>query len=295
MVPAGDLGRRSEPSAPRLAGGTRHVLGLDVGWSTVRRSSAACLLSWDAAQVEARIVRFTAHPAEYRPVLRDLIGGRRLAAAAFDGPLRGDLAEIGLYRTAERLMTVGLARHIGKPGQCNSPNGRLLNRAANAYAGDVLAIAEVAPASHAAAIHDRAIAEAFPTSFLGCMLDRGFREPGRARSDSYFLRLAGDPRGCRLTALVRRLLPGRALGFAPGTIRDHDERAALVCAVTALCVAVRAYVAVGDAQGRIILPPRATGGQPGLQDWAWAILAAGAAADGAALIAETVPCLPDRA
>ncbi|MGF1623263.1 MAG: hypothetical protein ACFCVH_00155 [Alphaproteobacteria bacterium] len=272
-----------------------HVLGLDVGWSLVRRSSAACLLSWTDAEVSASIVRFTADPAVYRPALTALVGGRVLAAAAFDGPLRGDLEEIGLYRLAEKLMTGGLARHIGKPGQTNSPNGRLLNRAASGYARDLLALAEVGASAHAAAIHAQAIAEAFPTSFLGCMLDAGFREPGKARSDSYYLRLTGDPRGDRLAGLIARLLPGRALRFAPADLRNHDDRAALVCAATALCIARRSYVAVGDDHGRIILPPRAAGDAPGLQDWAWTILAAGAAAAGAPIIVETGPSLPDRA
>lgn len=272
-----------------------HVLGLDVGWSTARRSSAACLLSWDQERVDARIVRFTADPDSYRPALVALVGGRRLEAAAFDGPLRGDLAEIGLYRLAEKIMTVGLARHIGKPGQTNSPNGRLLNRAASRYARDLLELAEVAAATHAGAIHPQAIVEAFPTSFLGCMLEAGFREPRRARSDSYFLKLTGDGRGCRLEGLVRRLLPGRTLGFAACDIRNHDDRAALVCAVTALCVARGSYVAVGDDHGRIVLPPRAEDGGPGLQDWAWTILAAGAAAAGTTPISATAPSLRDRA
>jgi hypothetical protein len=41
-------------------------------------------------------------------------------------------------------------------------------------------------------------AEAFPTASRGVMLDEGFREPGRARSGSYFERLTtsrqGDPK-----------------------------------------------------------------------------------------------------
>ncbi|MEZ5667614.1 MAG: hypothetical protein R3F55_09320 [Alphaproteobacteria bacterium] len=261
------------------------VLGLDVGWSTARRSSAACLLGWTAHAVEADIVRFTADPADYMPRLAALVGERPLLAAALDGPLRGDLAEIGRYRLGERLLTRGLARHIGKPGQSNSPNGRILNRAASAYARHLLDRFAIADSRHAAAIHGRAVAEAFPTSFLGTMLDAGFRERGRARSDSYFVRLTGDDRGCRLSRLVGALLPGRSLAFAPGILHNHDDRAALVCAVTALCVAQRRYTAVGDDQGWIVLPPRLAGGA-GMADWAWAILQANAAAEGAAVLAE---------
>lgn len=271
-----------------------HVLGLDVGWSTVRRSSAACLLTWDAHRISARIIRFTADPADYRPALANLIGARRIAVAALDGPLRGDLAEIGLYRTAEMLMTRGLARHIGKPGQTNSPNGRLLNRMTNCYARELLAAAVVEPAIHAGAIHPQALVEAFPTSFLGTMLDQGFHQPGKARSDLYYARLTGDPSGDRLTRLIQILLPGRSLSFTPVRLRNHDDRAALVCAITALCVMQRRYIAVGDDNGRIVLPPRTTAGAPGLQDWAWTILQANAEAAGTGIIAGTGPSLPDK-
>ena len=39
------------------------VLGYDVGWSLTRRSSAACLLEWDARAVRLTLRRFTAAPA----------------------------------------------------------------------------------------------------------------------------------------------------------------------------------------------------------------------------------------
>lgn len=239
-------------------------------------------------------MRFTADPADYRPALAALIGNRRLAVAALDGPMRGDLTEIGLYRTAEMLMTRGLARHIGKPGQTNSPNGRLLNRVTNCYARELLEAAVIAPATHPGAIHPQALVEAFPTSFLGTMLDEGFHQPGKARSDLYYARLASDPSGDRLARLIHAVLPGRCLSFAPDRLRNHDDRAALVCAITALCVAQRRYIAVGDDNGRIVLPPRATAGTPGLQDWAWTILQANAAAAGANFITEMGPSLPDR-
>jgi hypothetical protein len=39
-------------------------------------------------------------------------------------------------------------------------------------------------------------------------------------------------------------------------IVNHDDRAALVCALTSLSVATGDFVAVGDDNGWIILPPR---------------------------------------
>lgn len=268
--------------AVRDEDGDGAVLGYDVGWSLQRASSAACLLAWDARSARLSLRRFTAQPAAVRAAVGDLAGGRRLLAAAFDGPLNATLSEIGLHRQGDRILTVGIARHIGKPGQCNVPNGRRLNAAANEAVHAVLAAADVAPAAHAAAIHACAIAEAFPTSFLGLLLDAGQtgRDGWRARSDLYYVRATAGAGGGRLGALLRRLLPGRKVTPPLDSVSDHDERAAVACAVTALCVARRRYLAVGDGvHGWHVLPPPAPkAGAPGIQPWALAILRANAGA-----------------
>jgi hypothetical protein len=63
----------------------------------------------------------------------------------------------------------------------------------------------------------------------------------------------------------------------------HDDRAAHVCALTALCVAARDYTAVGDEDGWIILPPSSF-----VQGWAMDALRANAAGErGSALHIET--------
>jgi hypothetical protein len=123
------------------------------------------------------------------------------------------------------------------------------------------------------AIHDRAIVEAFPSTFLGLMLaDPSRLRPKRGdRSDAYFVSLVG---GGGFTALLDRLLPGRSASTPSGDIRNHDDRAAFTCALTALCVAAGDVTAVGDADGWITLPPRAT-----IPAWAWLELAANAGAE----------------
>jgi hypothetical protein len=50
-------------------------------------------------------------------------------------------------------------------------------------------------------------------------------------------------------------------------VRNHDDRAALVCAITALAIAAGDFTAVGDADGWIALPPRSF-----VQPWAWSDL-----------------------
>jgi hypothetical protein len=62
---------------------------------------------------------------------------------------------------------------------------------------------------------------------------------------------------------VQHCLPGRSLIRHPSEVTNHDDRAALVCALTALCVTVEDYTAVGDEDGWIILPPASL-----VQGWA---------------------------
>jgi hypothetical protein len=230
------------------------VLGIDVGYSPTRKSSAVCLLSWTEAAVTWSIQRFRAVEPERTETIRRTAGGARLLAAAFDGPLRRSLDVVGRYRTAERMLTRRLAPIAGKPGQASAPVGKLLNAHANECARIVLLHCDVAPAAHTVAINERAVVEAFPSSFLGLLIADPMSLKARRgdRSDLFFRHLADSG------ALVRLLshgLPGRRPVLDPRHITNHDDRAAFVCALTALCIASLDYTAVGDEDGWIILPP----------------------------------------
>lgn len=232
------------------------VLGIDVGWSLKSRSSAVCRLDWDGQTVRWTINRFTAQADDRRDAILTTAGAHHLLAAAFDGPLRGDLKPIEVYRTAERRLSERAIRDaIGKLAQSNSGNGRLLNAATHACAGIVIEHTLLAGATHPHAIHRLAIAEAFPNSFLGLMLaDPAPHKGGRGqRSDRYYVALVADG---TLERLIAHHLPGRRLEQGLAIVTNHDDRAALICAITALGVANDDYVAVGDEDGWIILPPR---------------------------------------
>jgi HD domain len=229
------------------------VLGVDVGWSTSRWSSAVCRLDWDETGIGWSIARFRALEPERAHTIARIAGDARLLAAAFDGPLRRGLDVIGKYRAAELMLTRRLHHLIGKPGQANSPTGRLLNAHANHCAAIVLDHCDLAPSSHSEAIHETAIVEAFPSSFLGVLIAEPALKVRRGnRSDIFYEHLveAGSIRG-----LLEHLLPGRIPLNQPSTITDHDERAAFVCALSALCVAAEDFAVVGDEDGWIVLPP----------------------------------------
>ncbi|MDR6955519.1 hypothetical protein J2X65_004899 [Ancylobacter sp. 3268] len=243
------------------------VIGVDVGCSPTRRSSAICRLDWSGDTISWEIARFRAAEPEREGIIAQIAGGHRVVAAAFDGPLRRGFDIIGRYRTAERMLTRRLQPLIGKPGQSSAPVGKLLNLHANECVRHVLHHADVEAARHGVPIDPRAVVEAFPSAFLGMMVDDPVRLAARRgdRSDTFFHHLAI---GGGLRGLVEYLLPGRRLVMDPAGLVNHDDRAALVCALTALCVAADDFVAVGDADdGWIILPPRRI-----IQPAQWALL-----------------------
>ena len=247
------------------------VLGVDVGYSPTRRSSAVCRLDWGEEVVSFRIDRFRAIEKERVETIRNVIGGKSLLAAAFDGPLRQGLDEIGRYRTAERLLTRRLQPWNGKPGQSSTPVGKRLNGAANLCASVVLAATPVAEARHRYRINDAAICEAFPTSFLGLLIaePKALNAQRADRSDIFYAHLASSG---GLTKLINHVLPKGQLVTSFEGVSNHDGCAAVVCALTALCVAAGDFTVVGDADGWIVLPPRSL-----IQPWAWSHLVANAA------------------
>lgn len=231
------------------------VIGIDVGCSPARRSSAICRLDWSASCVAWEIKRFRAVEPERENTIADIGRRRPINAVAFDGPIRQGFDVIGRYRTAERMLTRRLRPLIGKPGQSSAPVGKLLNHHANECVRHLVAHSEVHDARHGVPIDRRALVEAFPSSFLGMMIQEpallGARR--RDRSDTFFQHLATIG---ALQALIEHCLPGRRCEQELGTIVNHDDRAAMVCALSALCVAADDFVAVGDEDGWIILPPR---------------------------------------
>ena len=231
------------------------VIGIDVGCSPARRSSAVCRLEWSPTTVSWETARFRAAEPEREQAIAQLVGDQPIVAAAFDGPIRRGFEIIGRYRTAERMLTRRLRPLIGKPGQSSAPVGKLLNQHANACVAHLVRHADIRPAGHGVPIDDRALVEAFPSSFLGMMIADPASLAARRgdRSDTFYKHLVGQG---VLAALIEHCLPDRQVGKDLSAVVNHDDRAALVCALSALCVAKGDFVAVGDEDGWIILPPR---------------------------------------
>jgi hypothetical protein len=147
------------------------VIGIDVGCSPTRRSSAICRLDWSVSTISWKIVRFRAVEPEREKAIAQVADGRRIVAAAFDGPIRRGFDVIGRYRTAERMLTRRLHSLVGKPGQSSAPVGRLLSHRANECVRYLVTHCVVQDARHGVPIDQRALVEAFPNSFLGMMIE----------------------------------------------------------------------------------------------------------------------------
>ena len=243
--------------------GTGSVLGIDVGWSKDKRTSVICRLYWDSNTIFWEFSRFRAIEQERCESILDIAKGINHLSAAIDGPLRWGFDEIGKYRSCERLLSRGTLRErIGKPGQASSGNGAKLNRQANLSA-KVLKECKIGPSQGKPSIDSMAIHEAFPTTFLGVMIEDPIPNSGsKERSDQYFEQ---NIENSQITRLLKNLLPERKPIESPAIIRNHDDRAAFVCAITALCVAAQHFIAVGDNQdGWIVLPPKRQ-----FSKWAW--------------------------
>ncbi len=256
------------------------VLGIDVGWSDARATTGLCVLSWGPREVTWTVARARSDASGRRAALRRLLAGdgSPVLAVAVDGPLRPALSYEASYRSCDALLARGRFARRGKPGQTNSGSGRRLHEEACRLTALALEEVTVAPARHACAIDDRAVVEAFPNLFLGVLCDDGDypERPHRARqwTDTlYELKRRRTNMQRRLIELLRGLADRRAIA-GPWDIRDHDERAGLVCALAALCVAAGRFVAVGSPKdGWIILPPGDHWGRgEGRERWAWRVL-----------------------
>jgi predicted RNase H-like nuclease len=240
------------------------VLGVDIGWSKKRRTSGVCRLDWDLKSITFTYCR--ASLSERRQTLLSM-ANRPLLVAAFDGPLSCKLNIIGRYRLAEQLLTRQLHAHIGKPGQSSSKVGMRLNHHANECATIIIKTNYLSNATHIHHVHASAIVEAFPSSFLGVLIEQpqNLITNRARRSDTFYCHLAQSG---ILLKLLLKLLPGRNFENNFNDATHHDERAAVVCALTALCVAAGNYTVVGDnVDGWIVLPPRSC-----ITPFAWGML-----------------------
>lgn len=222
---------------------------MDIGYSRSRPSTGLCLIDSTAA-VPVRSVHVRA--SETLRAARALLGRSRLVAVGIDGPLRPDLRRQRAGRECERRLTGSPFRHRCQPGSVATPLGQRLH-------AEATRVARALARDHPAALR----VEAFPTAFLRTLLPE--HRPGRVpRGDKAQVYWACCLRAGALGSLVARLFPGGAVMAGLAKLRQRDERAAAVCALTARAAALGWDTRVGvTGDGWISLGPRRF-----LADWA---------------------------
>ena len=255
-------------------------LGIDVGYSRRRHSTGLCLITIAEDQFQWQCRNTGTKDSQRKKSLQELLtDGANLTGVGIDGPLATNLQPINRYRVADALLSRGLFQSRCKPGATNSRTGQDLHHHANALARLVMELGciNISPASHPGRVHYSAICEVFPTAFLAVLLsdveiDARKKQFGRKKSDGYW-ELA--VRQGSLLRLAQALAPQRRLDQSLGSIKNHDHRAAFVCALAALCLGKNRYVSVGDHEdGNIVLPPKDHWWVDGTsqEKWAWETL-----------------------
>ena len=242
---------------------SQFALGIDVGYSKIRRSTGLCLLELTPATLRWQCLNTGTDEALRLNDLRALVPrSTNLLGVGIDGPITPGLRIVPHYRSSDALLSRGVFARRGKPGATSAPSGQQLHLHAILLAEIVLQIQDeghftLAPATHLDPVSDSRILEVFPNAFLSVLLpDAAFNGLRLKRNASDIFWLIALNEGRYLERLIQSLAPDRRLETPLEDVTDHDHRAALICALAVLCSHRNQYVLSGDpVDGDIILPP----------------------------------------
>lgn len=230
-----------------------NVAGLDVGFALSRRTSGVAMMQGGAVSVSRE---FGAHHA-CAPILAEA----PFDVIAIDGPIVPAGQDVLAPRAVERLFASGAFQRRCKPGFSHvTGTGRMLREAAGAAAD---ALSNAAPLGRALCtfpqVRAGGVVEAFPNAFLGvCLSEEAYQDMPSLRRGGKFDWLYEEWINRQIVTRLPFLLSAEAkdLHGRFAATNDHDERAALVCLLTALAVARGDFTAVGEPTGGwFFLPP----------------------------------------
>ena len=255
------------------------LIGLDVGFSTSRTSGVARL----GVDGELRLGSATSTWASRSVV----VGTERADIAAIDAPYT--TAKPDQIRSCEHVFTLGRFQRRCKPALSHVPGtGRELRDAGWNTAQQLRPIVHqkrVGAEVKFPRVEDSNVVEAFPNAYLGvCVSDDMYDRMPRLRRGEKFDWLFDCWVERGLIGPVVERIALEQLAALEGRFnrnRQHDERAALVCVLTAAGVYTGNYTAVGnEAGGYFFLPPwhswatwareeldRQRAREPGLEAW----------------------------
>ncbi|MCC7111056.1 MAG: hypothetical protein IT382_17315 [Deltaproteobacteria bacterium] len=222
----------------------RSVAGVDAGMSFTDATTGVCrtapwllTTAWaDRASRLAALALPTGPP------------GLTLEVVAIDAPLLPGLAWSTITRAVEVAFQRGAFQKRGKPGLSHIPGtGQGLRRAGHDTAHHLRSQVAVGASSVFPRVAPENLVEAFPNAYLAVLLGDADHRTGALRRGERFDVLFD--RAVGVLDKIAAALGGAGVFPAFSAIKDHDERAAAVCALTALGVAENRYSAVGDAVG----------------------------------------------
>jgi predicted nuclease with RNAse H fold len=232
---------------------TLALLGVDVGFSKTRKSTG---LAWFANSKIETALTGSSWEERSRSLPRDI----RFAIAALDAPIV-PADNYNTFRGCERAFYGGAFWNRCRPGLSHHGRRGLALRDAGRQAAQEFAVVlePVALQFGPCVLPKKPIIEAFPNAFMGVLLPTesfaGWSKAlGKAKSDWLYEQVAG-------AGLFRNLLSniGQASPAIPRRFEQaqhHDERAALICLLTAMFAQSGNAIVVGDNKGGWFwLPP----------------------------------------
>lgn len=227
------------------------VAGLDIGPSLKRKTSGLATIVGQKIVLDRRVGGANA----YQPIL----AAGSFQVIAIDGPIIPAGGDARSTRGVERLFASGPFQRRCKPGFSHVTGTGLRLRTAAGLAADrlVAATALLKAAPSFPRVRQGSIVEAFPNAFLGvCLDDRCYAAMRALRRGRKFDWLYDQWVRQGLIAQLHLPSDAKALPMWFARTSDHEERAALVCALTALLTSGATFTAVGDeTAGWFFLPP----------------------------------------
>jgi len=220
------------------------VAGLDIGFSTTRRSAGIGL--FDGENVELRNCFGV-------DACRSLLQLGKYDIIAIDGPIVPMDHDVNKSRSVERLFCRGIFQKRCKPGMSHFPTTGMRLREEAGKAADLLIDAlHDRPDSSFPLVRKGAIIEAFPNAFLGvCLEDETYVSMPRLRRGQKFDWLYEQWKSRRLVEKLPGLTAEERHLFQTTFDRTghHEHRAALICVLTGLLTIRGCFTAIGDVQG----------------------------------------------
>ena len=229
------------------------LIGFDIGFSKTRRTSGVARLKGSTLSCSRATSQWSSR--------EGILGSGIADAIAIDGPILKNIDYP--KRLCETIFACGCFSRRCKPAFSHVPvTGRMFR-----HSGEETT-QHLANLTHGIDIvctfprvsEGRNLVEAFPNAFLGVLVsDSCFEEMPRLRRGKKFDWLYDQ---CCKSGVFASVVDHVGLGDIPAVLatieanRDHEERAALVCLLTASAAAVGQYTAVGDSEGGyFFLPP----------------------------------------